>query len=375
MSAGAIRALLEGRGARFIDPPVLQPGALYLELVGEEIRRRVFMIQSEDGAELCLRPDMTAPVCRMALAEGLVPSVLAYEGLVFRRQGAASAKETEFAQIGAEWCGLPQDAAEIDAAVLSAALAACAAFGVQPRLRLGDASLFVATAAAFGWPAEWVERLARGFQRPGGIARVFAEAAGAAALPAPALALEVADMPAAAAQARVAAALAQAGVVPVGARPIAEIAARLQAQARDAAAARPPPEALAALKAALAIEAEPEAALDALSAVIARAPAPALAEAALTQARRRMALARADLPQDRAFSLGFGRGLAYYDGFLFELEAPSLGERASLGGGGRYNGLLAALAGDPHAAPAQCAMTAAGFAVRPARLMMAGAGR
>ena len=229
MSLAAIRDDLSARGARFIAPPVLQPAGLYLELVGEDIRRRVFMIEAEDGEDLCLRPDMTVPACRMALADGLTPSVLAYEGLVFRRQNDSSGKETEFVQIGAEWCGLSDDAAEVDAQVLQAALTAVRRFGVEPVLRLGDVALFVATAAACGWPAPWLERLARGFQRPDGAARVIAEAGDDRADETPAVALGFAGLDPDAAQAKLSAALAQAGVAMVGARSSADIAARLTA--------------------------------------------------------------------------------------------------------------------------------------------------
>lgn len=371
MSLAAIRDDLSARGARFIAPPVLQPAGLYLELVGEDIRRRVFMIEAEDGEDLCLRPDMTVPACRMALADGLTPSVLAYEGLVFRRQNDSSGKETEFVQIGAEWCGLSDDAAEVDAQVLQAALTAVRRFGVEPVLRLGDVALFVATAAACGWPAPWLERLARGFQRPDGAARVIAEAGDDRADETPAVALGFAGLDPDAAQAKLSAALAQAGVAMVGARSSADIAARLTAKARAAHIDRPDQQARDLFAKALAIAVEPLAALDQLSELAERAPAPQAAQAALAQARRRLTLLGEALPCDSRFSIGFGRGLAYYDGAIFELECPALGDRASLGGGGRYDGLLAALSLDPRAAAARCAMTAAGFAVRPNRLALA----
>jgi ATP phosphoribosyltransferase regulatory subunit len=371
MSVQAIRDDLAALGARLIAPPVLQPADLYLELAGEDIRRRAFMVAVDDGPDLCLRPDMTVPACRMALADGLTPSILAYEGQVFRRQADGSAKESEFSQIGAEWCGLAHDPAAIDADVLSAALRAVRGFGVEPRVRMGDVALFLASAEALGWPAAWRGRLARGFQRPDGVSRVIAAAQADAAASAPPQARGFAGLSDQDAQSRVRDALSAQGIVNVGGRPLAAIAARLIAQDQEAHIDRPAPDACVRLAQALAIDAAPIAALDQLERLLATAPSPGAAAAALAQARRRVAAVAEVLPADSRFSIGFGRGLAYYDGAIFELEHPPLGALASLGGGGRYDGLLAALSKDPRAAAAQCAMTAAGFAVRPARLEMA----
>ena len=48
-----------------VSPPVLQPVEPFLELSGEDIRRRIFVTQDGGGAELCLRPEFTIPVCRL----------------------------------------------------------------------------------------------------------------------------------------------------------------------------------------------------------------------------------------------------------------------------------------------------------------------
>jgi len=51
-----------------IDPPVLQPAEPFLDLSGEDIRRRMFLASDPHGDELCLRPDLTIPVSRAYLA-------------------------------------------------------------------------------------------------------------------------------------------------------------------------------------------------------------------------------------------------------------------------------------------------------------------
>ena len=50
-----------------IDPPVLQPAEPFLDLSGEDIRRRMFLTSDPHGRELCLRPDLTIPVSRAYL--------------------------------------------------------------------------------------------------------------------------------------------------------------------------------------------------------------------------------------------------------------------------------------------------------------------
>ncbi len=74
-----------------IEPPVLQPAEPFLDLSGEDIRRRMFLTTDPDGRELCLRPDLTIPVSRDYLASPAAgkPAGFCYLGPVFRhREGA-----------------------------------------------------------------------------------------------------------------------------------------------------------------------------------------------------------------------------------------------------------------------------------------------
>ena len=87
----AIRAVLDARGAHWVEPPLLQPAAIYLELYGEQIRRRVFLIE-DAGRGMCLRPDLTAPAVRAAFELNKTPALVAYDGRVFRRAPPGPAK-------------------------------------------------------------------------------------------------------------------------------------------------------------------------------------------------------------------------------------------------------------------------------------------
>jgi ATP phosphoribosyltransferase regulatory subunit len=60
----AIRAALTAAGATPVDAPILQPLGLLIDLAGEAMRARLFVVQAEGGAEACLRPDFTVAVAR-----------------------------------------------------------------------------------------------------------------------------------------------------------------------------------------------------------------------------------------------------------------------------------------------------------------------
>ena len=68
--AAQMLASFMARGYVHEEPAVLQPADIFLDRSGEEIRRRTFTLTDPSGRELCLRPDLTIPICRMAVEEG-----------------------------------------------------------------------------------------------------------------------------------------------------------------------------------------------------------------------------------------------------------------------------------------------------------------
>ena len=44
------------------EPDILQPADPFLDLSGEDIRKRMYLTTDPQGRELCLRPDLTIPV-------------------------------------------------------------------------------------------------------------------------------------------------------------------------------------------------------------------------------------------------------------------------------------------------------------------------
>lgn len=365
-AAAGLTDALSRRASLVLDPPVLQPAGLYLELAGEGLRKRAFMIDDPNGAELCVRPDMTVPACRAALdlPEWKSAFAVRYEGQVFRRRQALKAGAEQFVQAGAEWFApvAAMDAQEPH--ILAAAVEACRAAGVEPVLKLGDVGAFAALARSVGLSAHWSERLVRAFSRAGGPQAVLEDAARAPRKPSP-FAAALAAMTAEDAQAAVAETLAAANTPPIGGRSLDEIAARLREKGKRANEPAPDPQSLEQIRGALTIEDAPDAAFTRLARVVSGA---ALAEAVEQLRSRWTAFGKLVRPPECRFALSLGRGISYYDGFVFELEAPALGARANLGGGGRYDGLIRALAAAEGKQAGARDWAAAGFALRPSRL-------
>src|SRR5580658_2735901 len=162
--AQALLASYARAGYAQIEPPVLQPAEPFLDLSGEDIRRRMFLTSDPDGRELCLRPDLTIPVSRDYLASPAAGKAagFCYLGAVFRhREGAAA----EFVQAGIESFGRA-DKAAADAEMLALGLEATTLYGLNaPEIRKGDVGLFSAFIAALDLAPAWKRRLTKDFNR------------------------------------------------------------------------------------------------------------------------------------------------------------------------------------------------------------------
>ena len=114
-------------GFRRIEPAVLHPASIFLEMSGEEIRGRLFQTVTTTGEELCLRPEYTIPVCRAYLASEKAGAVAEYSylGPVFRAQAEGGGERP---QTGLESFGR-RDAEAADAEIFSLAMEAAAAAG------------------------------------------------------------------------------------------------------------------------------------------------------------------------------------------------------------------------------------------------------
>src|SRR5277367_1241437 len=108
---------------------------------GEEIRGRLYLTSDASGAELCLRPDYTIPVCLAHLASPRPgeEAQYCYLGPVFRARAGQSG---EMIQTGLESYGR-QDFEAADAEILALALEAAELAGAGAlAVRIGDARVF-----------------------------------------------------------------------------------------------------------------------------------------------------------------------------------------------------------------------------------------
>ena len=135
--AEALVASYERAGYARVAPPLLQPAEPFLDLSGEDIRKRMYLTTAPGGGEFCLRPDLTIPVSRDYLASPAAgePAGFCYLGPVFRHRDDGS---PEFLQAGIESFGRA-DTAAADAEMLALGLEATAHYGLPaPDIRIGD---------------------------------------------------------------------------------------------------------------------------------------------------------------------------------------------------------------------------------------------
>jgi ATP phosphoribosyltransferase regulatory subunit len=138
-SSQAVLALFAENGFIRLEPSVLQAGSIYLDLSGEEMRKRLLVVQDDAEGFFCLRPELTIPLCRAWLDAGdMQEAGLCALGPVFRKR---SGQSHEFVQAGAEWLGR-KDCEAADADILHLAYQACTALGAADcTITMGDMGL------------------------------------------------------------------------------------------------------------------------------------------------------------------------------------------------------------------------------------------
>ncbi len=346
--AQALVASYMRAGYARIEPPVLQPAEPFLDLSGEDIRRRMFLTADPDGRELCLRPDLTIPVSRDYLQSPLAgkPAGFCYLGAVFRhRQGAAA----ELLQAGIESFGRT-DKAAADAEMLALGLEATTQYGLRaPAIRIGDVGLFTAFVAALDLAPAWKRRLIKDFNRKSSLKHDLDQMTLTAANGPPeyqGVLAALAGSDPKAAHHLVTDLLSIAGIATVGGRSVAEIADRFLEQSALNAPTRLPRESRALIERFLSLAGDPDEAAGELRALAADAKISLGPALDLFETRTGFLAARGVDVRAIAFSTAFGRGFDYYTGFVFELHHganDSPRAKSPLVAGGRYDGLLTRL--------------------------------
>jgi ATP phosphoribosyltransferase regulatory subunit len=351
--ADALIASYERAGYARVAPAILQPAEPFLDLAGEDIRRRLYLTTDAAGREFCLRPDLTIPVVRDYLAS---PSAgraanFCYLGPVFRQWGETAG---EFVQAGVESFGRT-DKAAADAEMLALAVEATAQYGLpQPEIRMGDVALFADLIAALDLAPAWKRRLIKHFNHKSNLAHDLERLvlSGTNARPEyQGVLAALAGSDPKAARALVTDLLSIAGITAVGGRSVGDIADRFLEQSALGAATSLPQETRALIERFLAINGDPDEALAELGALAADAKLNLEPALNLLESRTGFLAARGIEVSRIRFATAFGRGFDYYTGMVFELHDSSGRTDSQLVAGGRYDG-LPSLLGAPTPIPA-----------------------
>lgn len=346
----SLLSVFEQSGHEFIAPAIIQPADVFLDAIGETLRARTYVFTDPDGAELCLRPDLTVPACRYHVARNLdaaKPAAYCYNATAFRfqPQGVTAVRPREFRQVGLERFG-EKDREKAEALVVSNLLNALETVGAADwQLRMSDFGLFQSVLQAAEIPTRWQTRLAESFLRPELFAaeldRLKTDPGARAKKLDTKLLSALAPEDIEASEKTVARYLSQNGVEWIGVRTIREMTASLIDIVKDVDARPLEPQA------AKLIEdyARLRGSISDIGGTVAKMVKSlhgTNARIALDVFDRRLALlANAGIDLTRVeFAAEFGRDLGYYTGLVFEVVLPGLGPTAPVAGGGRYDKLI-----------------------------------
>ncbi|HUI40266.1 MAG TPA: histidine--tRNA ligase [Methanothrix sp.] len=114
----AMQDVLERWGYREVATPTFEHLELFTLKCGEAVLEEIYSFKDKGGRDLALRPELTAPVMRMYVAElqnAPKPQRLAYFGNCFRYERPQKGRFREFWQLGAELIGgaKPDSEAEV----------------------------------------------------------------------------------------------------------------------------------------------------------------------------------------------------------------------------------------------------------------------
>jgi ATP phosphoribosyltransferase regulatory subunit len=320
--AAQLRANFETQGAVVVEPPILQPAAILLELYGEDIRARAYVTSDALRGEQMLRPDFTVPVVQMHMAGGAEPARYTYAGEVFRRQEQHETRANEFVQVGYEVFDRT-DPAAADAEVYSLFADALKKLPVTPIT--GDIGVLTAAVNGLQTTDRRKQALMRHIWRPKRFRALLDRYAGLTPVPPTRAALLAGDV--------------AAGAPLIGLRGQAEIDARIDALREDAKAPPISRKQVGLITALLDVRAMMPDALNALYELTDDMPEIAQAVAGV-EARDAALRALGVDTEALLFEASYGRtSMEYYDGFVFGFRAVERPDLPAIASGGRYDAL------------------------------------
>ena len=349
-------SLLSGYGYRRLDTPLLEPTELFLRKSGGELASQLFSFSDPAGRAVSLRPEFTAPAIRHFLdnSEDIeLPVRWQYSGPVFRFDGAAIQSDdpyrSQFTQAGGELLGA--DGVLADAELLSLAVAALSEAGLRGwTLRLSDLGVLNSLLDSLGISerarAFVVQSVPRMSDGPSVVPSLLEESRRLHVIGRPFeddyLSQAVQDLSDDEARNVLLGVLRSNPLDQLGQRKPEEVVERLLRKIRKSDTEDSLRLALEAVCELAQVRGDAAAAIAGASSALSRAGADISAASRLEQILEMLPegqSARGEIVLD----FGLVRGLAYYNGIIFEVSHP--GWPGPLGGGGRYDGLARDLGG------------------------------
>ncbi|MFM7083429.1 MAG: ATP phosphoribosyltransferase regulatory subunit, partial [Hyphomicrobium sp.] len=360
-------------GYEAISPPIIQKADIFLDVIGEVLRGRTYVFTDPEGEELCLRPDLTVPTCRYYLEKpdtGYDLRQYCYHGPAFRYQalGTASTHPREFSQAGIETFGTKLRE-HTDANTMAIILKAIKSLGLNDTtLRIGDIGIFRALIKAIDMPERWRQLLIRLFWKPISFRaelKRFTEPRSLTLQTIPQElqnSIDVHDLQRS--EKAVIEYLSAKGFDPYGTRTVKEITQNLMWRLLDTKANPLSIEKATLIEKYLSIRGPVKQVQDELRKLLQTSGIDITATLDSFEMRLQfLSETGVDVSQIE-FSAEFGRQMAYYTGFIFEIISPLLGFDSPIAGGGRYDDLLKAVG-------AKTNIPAVGGAIHTERLLKA----
>ena len=120
-----LRQLLSSYGYRLLETPLLEPTELFLRKSGGELASQLYSFTDAGSNAVSLRPEFTSPIMRHYLenaAEISLPARWQYCGPVFRFDVSHPEASGQFTQVGGEFIGSSEIAADVELLNLAVAV-------------------------------------------------------------------------------------------------------------------------------------------------------------------------------------------------------------------------------------------------------------
>ncbi|MDP6226915.1 MAG: ATP phosphoribosyltransferase regulatory subunit [Dehalococcoidia bacterium] len=345
-----LMALFSSFGYGCLETPILEATELFLRKSGGELASRIYSFTDSGGAQVSLRPEFTSSILRHYLENSgdiELPARWQYAGPVFRYEVSHPETSGQFTQVGAELVGAPSMMADFE--VLGLAALVPEKLGISGwRLELADLDVLNSVLDAVGvseraktFIVASVPRLKEGGDAT---ARVLEEAhrlrlTGRGG-PDDYLGQAIDGLDDGRATVVLHGLLQWSAAGQLGQRNAGEVVDRLLRKLRGGDDENSLRRGLELARDLAMVGGEPRAVLEAAGAVVRAAGADSTAFGRLSDYLD-LLLAEEGIASHLVLDFGLVRGLAYYNGIVFEVKHPDW--PGALGGGGRYDGLARAL--------------------------------